>query len=68
MMENWTSYQTRAIQAEERLAEEKERVAKVLQDLEAYKLSLQERVTAAETAETRVKGHLWTSRQKKECK
>ena len=69
MMELWTSYQTRALHAEEKLKKEQERFAKHREDLEAYKVSLDERLAAAEKAEARVKGHLRATRSEKigEC-
>ncbi|CAN6372060.1 unnamed protein product, partial [Urochloa humidicola] len=65
MMEQWTSYHTRALHSEEKLAKEQERIAKHLAQLEEYKASLAEKLTAAEKAEARVKGHLRTAREEK---
>ena len=62
MMERWINYQTRAIRAEQRLAQEKE-------EMDCYKAVVAERLANAEKAEERVKGHLRTAREEKtsEC-
>lgn len=64
-MEQWTSYHSRALHAEERLAKEQERIARHLAQLDEYKASLAEKLAAAEKAEARVKGHLRTARDEK---
>ena len=65
MMERWISYQSRAINAEQRLARELERLAKVQEDLDRYKAEITEKLDNAEKAEERVKGHLRTAREDK---
>lgn len=58
MMEAWTSYQSHAEYAEAKLKQEQEHLGKHWEDLEAYKVSLTERLATAEKAEARVKEHL----------
>lgn len=65
MMEAWMSYQSRVEYAEAKLKQEQERLGKHQEDLEANKVSLAEKLTAAEDAEARVKEHLRTMRQER---
>ena len=64
-MERWINYQTRAINAEQRLATEMEWLAKAQEELDRYKADILQKLANVEKAEERVKGHLRTARAEK---